>query len=87
MAGKHRKTYDSLFSNPVRANIAWNDAVAMAEAFGARVVPGGGSMYTFVLSGVSVVIHRPYPGGELSKSRVRAFRAFLDQAGANPDDL
>jgi hypothetical protein len=87
MASKHRKTYDAIFSSPVRANIAWNDAVAMAEAFGARVIPGGGSMFTFALGGVSVVIHRPHPGGELSKSRVRAFRAFLEQAGADPDDL
>ena len=62
MAGKHRKTYDAIFSRPVRGNIAWNDAVAMAEAFGARVVPGGGSMFTFALGGVSAVIHRAPPG-------------------------
>jgi hypothetical protein len=87
MAGKHRKTYDAIYSNPVRANIAWNDAVAMAEAFGARVVPGGGSMFSFELGGVTAVMHRPHPGAEMSKGRVRAFRAFLDAAGADPDDL
>jgi hypothetical protein len=87
MAGKHRKTYDALFARPVRANIAWNDAVAVAEAFGALVVPGGGSMFSFELNGVSAVIHRPHPGNELSKARVREFRAFLVRAEANPDDL
>jgi hypothetical protein len=44
-------------------------------------------MFTFELNGISEVIHRPHPGGELSKPRVRAFRAFLNQAGADPDDL
>ena len=87
MAGKHRKSYDALHSNPVRANIAWNDAVAMAEAFGVRVIPSGGSLFTFVLNGVSAVIHRPHPGGESSKPMARSFRAFLDQAGVDRDDL
>jgi hypothetical protein len=87
MASKHRKTYDALFASPVRANIAWNDAVAMFEAFGGLVVPGKGSMFSFEINGVSTVIHRPHPGGELSKARVRALRTFLERAEANPDDL
>ena len=74
MAGRHRKTYDAIFADPVRANINWNDAVAMVEALGGSVVPGGGSMSSFELNGVSVTIHRPHPGGELSKPRVRPFR-------------
>ena len=87
MASKHRKTYDAIHSNPVRANISWNDAVSMAEAFGVVVMPGGGSMFTFELNGVSTVLHRPHPGNEMSKPGVRAFRDFLADAGVNPDDL
>ena len=87
MAGRHRKTYDAIFADPVRANITWNDAVAMVEALGGSVVPGGGSMFSFELNGVSVTIHRPHPGGELSKPRVRQFRRLLTQAGVHRDDL
>jgi hypothetical protein len=87
MASKHRKTYDASFSNPVRANISWNDAVAMAEAFGATVVAGGGSMFSFELNGVSVVMHRPHPVDELTKTGVRGFPTFLNRSRADRDDL
>ena len=87
MADKHRKTYDAIHSDPVRANISWNDAVTMAEAFGAVVVPGIGSMFSFELNGVSIVMHRPRPGNETAKPSVRVFRRFLQETGINPDDL
>ena len=87
MASKHRKTYDALHSNPVRANISWGDAVTMAEAFGAVVTPMSGSMYTVALNGVSAILHRPHPGNEMDKPGVRAIRKFLARAGVDPDDL
>jgi HicA toxin of bacterial toxin-antitoxin, len=87
MASKHRKTYDAIYASPVRANISWNDAVTMAEALGAVVVAGRGSMFSFELSGVLTVFHRPHPGNEMPKPLVRAFRAFLEEAGVNADDL
>ncbi len=87
MAGKHRKTYDAIHSDPVRANISWNDALTMAEAFGAVVAHGTGSMFSFELNGVSIVMHRPHPGNEMAKPGVRVFRRFLQEAGVDPDDL
>lgn len=87
MANKHRETFDSLYANPVRANIAWADTVAMFEGLGATVKGVGGSMFEVDLNGVKAILHRPHPGNELSKARVRAIRNFLDQAGVNSDDL
>jgi hypothetical protein len=87
MASKHRKTYDAIRSDPVRANISWNDAVTMAEALGAAFKPIRGSMYTVQLNGISTVLHRPHPGNEMDQSGVRAFRKFLARAGVTPDDL
>ena len=87
MASKHGKTYDAIHSDPVRANISWNDAVTMTEAFGAVFTPMRGSMYTVRLNGISTVMHRPHPGNEMVKPGVRAFRDFLALAGVNPDDL
>jgi hypothetical protein len=72
MSSKHRKTYDALHANPVRANISWSDAVSMAQAFGVVVVPGRGSMFSFEWNGASTVLHRPHPGKEMSKPGVRA---------------
>jgi hypothetical protein len=87
MASKHRKTYDAIHSDPVRANISWNDAVTMAEAFGAVFRPIGGSMYAVALNGTSIVLHRPHPGNEMDKPGVRAFRKLLLDARVNPDGL
>ena len=81
MARKHRKTLAAIFADPVRANIAWDDAVSLFESLGAVVSPGGGSVFGFDLWGVTAVFHRPHPGHEISKSLVRRFRLFLESAG------
>jgi hypothetical protein len=87
MAGKHRKTYDALFSTPVRANISWNDVVALLVAAGCTVKPLKGSIFEVRLGDEKLIIHRPHPGNELSKGRVRSVRDFLTLLGINPDDL
>lgn len=87
MASRHRRTYDAIFANPVRANISWNDAVSVLEAFGAIVTGAGGSRFAVDLNGRTVTFHRPHPGNEIPRPLVRAIRAFLNQAGVNPDDL
>ena len=87
MAGKHRKTYDALFSDPVRANISWNDVVALLVAAGCAVKPLKGSIFEARLGDEKLIIHRPHPGNELSKGRVRSVRDFLTLLGINPDDL
>ncbi len=87
MANKHRKTFDAIYANPVRANIGWNDAVSKFEGFGATVQGVGGSMFEVDLNGVKAIFHRPHPGNEISKPLIRAIRTFLDQAGVTSDDL
>jgi len=87
MARRHRKTYDALHADPVRANISWDDAITMLEAFGATVTGTGGSMHSVEFDGASIVLHRPHPGNELPRDAVRRIRNFLGKAGVNPDDL
>jgi hypothetical protein len=87
MSSKHRKTYDAIYSNPVRANISWNDVVALLAAAGCTVKPLKGSIFEVKLGAEKLIIHRPHPGNELSKGRVRSVRDFLTLLGINPDDL
>jgi hypothetical protein len=87
MASKHRKTYDAIFSDPVRANISWNDMVALLSAAGCTVKPLKGSIFEVRLGAEKLIIHRPHPGNELSKPRVRTVRDFLTLLRINPDDL
>lgn len=84
MTRKHRKTLAAIFAEPVRANIAWDDAVSLFQTLGTVITSGGGSMFGFDLNGRSAVFHRPHPGRELSRSLVRRFRRFLEGAGGQP---
>ena len=84
MSRKHRKTLAAIFTEPIRANIAWDDAVSLFQALGAVITPGGGLMFGFDPNERSAVFHRPHPGRELSKSLVRRFRRFLEGAGVQP---
>ncbi len=87
MASKHRKTYDAIHADPVRANIAWNDVLTLLGALGASVTPAGGSMHSIDLNGQTIILHKPHPGNEISRTVVRRIRGFLGGTGVNPDDL
>jgi hypothetical protein len=81
---KHDKTFGAIFARPTRANIRWDDAVALVKALGGIVVSLGGSAHRFTMpNGIWAVIHKPHPGSQLSKGRVEAIRDLLIRAGGN----
>lgn len=81
MNKKHRKTFDAIFAEPIRLNIAWSDVVTLIKALGGEVMQGDGSRVRFDLNGVSLNMHSPHPRKELKRYQVRAVRDFLDNAG------
>jgi len=84
MRGKHRKTLEAVFENPVRANIPWRDIEAMLKAAGAIVEEAEGSRVAILLNGVAAVFHRPHPTKETDRGAVKSMRRFLEQAGVRP---
>jgi HicA toxin of bacterial toxin-antitoxin, len=81
----HDRTLEAIFATPARANIRWSDAVNLLVNFGCIVTASGGSASTFTMpNGARAVIHKPHPGNQLSKGRVRAFRELLVRAGLEP---
>lgn len=87
MNSRQRRTLRTIFMDPVRATIAWDDVEALLVACGATVKEGGGSMVGFTLHGVRAVFHRPHPQKETDKGAVRAVRRFLIEAGVKPDGI
>jgi len=79
--GKHDETLSALFSEPVRANIAWAAIEAMLRHRGAEISEGRGSRVRITLNQVRAVFHRPHPQKETSKGAVRSMRRFLTEAG------
>ena len=86
MNSKHRKAYDAIFADPVRANIPWKDIEALFGHLGALPQEGAGSRVTFDLNGARRTFHRPHPQKETDRGAVKSVRAFLDEAGINPDE-
>ena len=82
--GKHDKTLQAIFSDPVRSNINWSVIESMLEHFGAEVTEGSGSRVRIALNGVRAVFHRPHPRKEAGRGTVRSMQRFLTEAGLRP---
>jgi len=81
---KHRKTLESIFEKPERANITWRDIESLFIALGAEISEGSGSRVRVALKDVRAVFHRPHPRKETNKGAVKSVRRFLEAAGVKP---
>jgi len=84
MSRKHDRILTSIFAEPVRANIAWNDVESVFVALGAEILEGFSSRVNVFLNGVRAVFHERHPEKEISKPAVRSVRCFLRNAGIAP---
>ncbi len=84
MNNKHRKTLQAVLSDPVNGNLEWSRIEALLVALGCRVIEGLGSAVTFELEGRRANFHRPHPGNEALRYRVKAVREFLEKIGVQP---
>lgn len=85
--GRHGKTLQAIFKDPIASNILWPDIEALLLALGAEVSEGHGSRVRIALKGVRAVFHRPYPQKEVDKGAVKSMRRFLQEAGISHDEL
>jgi HicA toxin of bacterial toxin-antitoxin, len=79
--GKHRRTLEAVFAEPVRASVNWDDIESLLEALGAESSEGAGSRVRVALNGVRAVFHRPHPEKETDKGALKSVRRFLVEAG------
>lgn len=79
-----RKTLQAVFADPVNGNLKWRRIEILMLAAACTVHEGTGSSVTFELSGHRVRFHRPHPGKEALRYRVRDARAFLTEIGVTP---
>jgi len=81
---KQRDTLESIFADPLNGNIEWSRIESLFRAIGCRVIAGSGSSVTIEKCGVKAHFHRPHPGREALRYRVRDARNFLRRIGAEP---
>jgi hypothetical protein len=82
--GHHRKALAAIFERPTRADVRWNEAVALIRALGGEISEGRGSRVRFALIGRRAVFHRPHPRPEMVKGAVEALRDYLIDTGIQP---
>ncbi len=78
---KHQKVLDSIFVEPVKSNVVWNDIEKLLSALGTEISEGRGSRVRLFLNGVRAVFHRPHPKKETDKGALKSIRKFLIEAG------
>ncbi len=79
MNNKHRKTLEAILAEPANGNIEWARIEALFVALGCKVVEGPGSSITLDWQGRRASFHRPHPGKEALRYRVKAAREFLQR--------
>ena len=84
MNSAHRKTLSALFAEPVNGALEWKRIEALLLALGCSRLQGSGSSVTFERESLKVFFHRPHPGKEALRYRVRDARAFLIALGVKP---
>lgn len=84
MNNKHKKTLESIFTDPINGNIEWRKIEALFLALGAVRTERAGSAVSFVLNNTRVDFHRPHPDKVALRYRIKDARKFLQQAGVTP---
>ena len=78
---KHQRVLDSIFAEPVKSNVVWNDIEKLLFSLGTEISEGRGSRVRLYLNGVRAVFHRPHPQKETDKGALKSMRRFLIETG------
>jgi hypothetical protein len=84
---KQRQVLESIFTNPIPANILWQDIENLFRALSADIRQGQGSRVRVKLNNIKAVFHEPHPEKETDKGAIKSVREFLIKAGVEPKTL
>ena len=87
LRNKHIKTLDTIFQDPIRSDVAWQDIESLIYALGGEISEGKGSRVRIYLHGVRAVFQRPHPQRVTDKGALRSIRRFLTEAGINNAEI
>jgi hypothetical protein len=84
MSHKHENLIQSIFRDPISANIHWREVESLLHHLGAQVESLSGARVHVKLHGHEDVLHRPHHGNTLDRSGVKILREFLARARVTP---
>jgi hypothetical protein len=86
MNSKQSKTLKSIFSQPTKSNINWEDIEKFMLSIGAKIKEGKGSAGVFILKGKAFPFHRPHPQKEAKKYQIQDLKKFLIEQGVEYEE-
>lgn len=81
MNSKNKAILESIFKEPVKADVHWSDIEKLFAALGAEISEGSGSRIRVALNGRRAVFHCPHPERITDKGQLKSVRKFLESAG------
>jgi hypothetical protein len=84
MNATHKKTLDTIFTNPVSKSLEWRRIEGLLVTIGCQVIEGNGSRVRFEKEGLIATFLRPHPAKEAKPYQVRDARQYLESLGVKP---
>lgn len=84
MSHKHEHLIETIFRDPISANVHWREVESLLNHLGAEVENLTGARLRVKLNRYEDVIHRPHHGSTLGRQDVKHLREFLGRARVTP---
>ena len=84
MSHKHENLIQSIFRDPISANIHWREVESLLHHLGAQIEELSGARMRAKLNGYEDVLHRPHHSNTLGRQDVKNLREFLGRAKVTP---
>ena len=81
MSHKHLHLLQTIFHDPISANIHWREIESLLTHLGADVEAAHGARIRVVLNRVEAFLHHPHNSSTCSKQEIQQVREFLARAG------
>lgn len=81
MSHKHLHLLQSIYHDPLSANIHWREVESLLGHLGASVESAHGARFRVVLNKVEIFLHHPHNSSTCSKQDIKQLREFLAHAG------
>ena len=84
MSHKHEHLIQSIFRDPISANIHWREVESLLHHLGADIEPLSGARLRVKLNGYEDILHRPHHGNTLGRQDIKNLREYLGRARITP---
>ena len=81
MSHKHLHLLQTIYHDPISANIHWREIESLLGHLGASVESAHGARFRVVLNRFEIFLHQPHNNSTCAKPEIKQIREFLAHAG------